>query len=180
MAQFPIISLHFTRIAGVLLALLVNTPSHANDARPEDVAAVNACLKRVKEKADVPVPGAHGHAAQIGPRKKEDCIGVVTDPCLEKDENSSTMAMVQCSDREFAVWDDRLNAAYKKVMADAEADVAEGFRKVQRAWIVYRDATCAQPYLVHKGTMAQPMGAHCMMTLTAHQTLWLETWLEEQ
>ena len=39
-----------------------------------------------------------------------------------------------------------------------EKDALENLRKVQRAWIAWRDATCKQPYLVFQGTMAGPDG----------------------
>ena len=89
----------------------------------------------------------------------------------------STAVMVDCHGREEAAWDTRLNAAYKKALASGDgADVADGFRKVQRAWIAFRDASCAQPAIVFKGTMAAPVAAYCRMDMTARQALWLERW----
>ena len=85
--------------------------------------------------------------------------------------------MVTCYEREAAVWDGRLNAAYKKVLASGDGeDVAEGYRKIQRAWIAFRDASCAQPAIVFKGTMANPMNGYCLMNMTARQAIWLEGW----
>lgn len=85
--------------------------------------------------------------------------------------------MLDCYGREANAWDARLNAAYKKDLKSGDGeDVVEGFRKVQRAWIAFRDAACAQPAIVFKGTMAAPMEAYCRMDMTARQALWLERW----
>ena len=88
--------------------------------------------------------------------------------------------MVDCYGREGDAWDARLNAAYKRALRNGGGeDVAEGFRKVQRAWIAFREASCAQPAVVFKGTMAAPMAAYCRMDMTAHQAIWLEKWLQQ-
>ena len=128
-------------------------------------------------------PGQPGHKASLdaardaAPRRAESCIGIVSAPCLQEEGHQSTAAMVDCYGREGIAWDDRLNAAYKKALKSGDGgDVAEGFRNVQRTWIAFRDAACAQPWTVYKGTMANPMGAQCRMDLTARQAIWLEQW----
>jgi uncharacterized protein YecT (DUF1311 family) len=116
-------------------------------------------------------------AAEAASRERESCIGVVATACIQAEGNASTRAMVTCYEREAAVWDGRLNAAFKKVLASGDGDdVAEGYRKVQRAWIAFRDASCAQPAIVFKGTVANPMRGYCMMNMTARQAIWLEGW----
>lgn len=184
---------YMARFAGLLLTIaVIGSAAYAEDARPEDTAAVNACLKLVKTNQGARVPGAPDEqdekpgaagslaaAAEAAPRNAESCIGVVANACQQKGD-TSTAGMIECQAREAAVWDVRLNAAYKKALAGAEPDVAEGYRKVQRAWIAYRDASCAQPRVVYKGTMAGPMSAYCVMEMTARQSLWLERWDAEQ
>jgi uncharacterized protein YecT (DUF1311 family) len=87
--------------------------------------------------------------------------------------------MSQCYGREADAWDARLNAAYKAALANGDGqDVADGLRKTQRNWIAFRDAACAQPAIVFKGTMAGPASAFCVMEMTARQTLWLEGWVQ--
>ena len=63
-----------------------------------------------------------------------------------------------CYGQEAAAWDKRLNIAYGKTSSGMEKDALENLRKVQRAWLAWRDDTCKQSYLVFQGTMAGPMG----------------------
>jgi uncharacterized protein YecT (DUF1311 family) len=157
-----------------------------------DGAALAACLDLVKKNAAARGPhdpdemtekaGPNGRlaAAQLAaPRRADSCIGVVSTACLQGEGNESTAAMLQCYGREATAWDARLNAAYKKGLANGDGhDVADGLRKTQRSWLAFRDAACAQPAIVFKGTMAGPIGAYCVMELTARQALWLEGWLQ--
>jgi uncharacterized protein YecT (DUF1311 family) len=157
-----------------------------------DRAALAACLALVKknEAARGPhgsdelteKPGPEGRLAaarSAAPRRADSCIGVVSTACIQGEGNESTATMVQCYGREADAWDGRLNAAYKTLMANGDGqDVADGLRKTQRNWIAFRDAACAQPAIVFKGTMAGPMTAWCVLELTARQALWLEGWLQ--
>jgi uncharacterized protein YecT (DUF1311 family) len=157
-----------------------------------DAAAVEACLDlaRKNQEARGPhdpdelteKPGPRGRlnaAREAAPERAESCIQVVAASCIQAAGNLSNATYNQCYGRETDVWDARLNTAYKKLLADADGeDVAEGFRKTQRAWIAYRDASCAQQWLVFKGTMANPLSAYCRMEKTARQALWLESWLK--
>jgi uncharacterized protein YecT (DUF1311 family) len=52
------------------------------------------------------------------------------------------MGMVACADREVLVWNGRLNATYEALLAKAKPELRDGFRKMQRAWIAFRDARC--------------------------------------
>jgi uncharacterized protein YecT (DUF1311 family) len=157
-----------------------------------DSAAVEACLSLAQKNQDArglhepdeltekagPV-GRLNAARDAAPTEAENCIQVVATACIQAAGNLSNATYNQCYGRETDVWDARLNAAYKKLLADADGeDVAEGFRKIQRAWIAYRDASCAQQWLVFKGTMANPLSGYCRMKKTARQALWLEGWLK--
>ncbi len=158
----------------------------------EDGAALQSCLALVKKNQDARGPhepeeltekaGAEGrlNAAREGaPLQAESCIGVVANACIQAEGNVSTAAMTGCYGREANVWDARLNAAYRKLLANGDGeDVADGFRKVQRTWVAFRDASCVQAGIVFKGTMAVPMDAYCRLSMTARQALWLEGWLQ--
>ncbi len=186
----------FPLVAGVLCAILggASGVEAADMVRPADRAAVEACLAQVKKNAPGRAPeGPSGTvdaspAARLRAAQEEaardplSCAGVVAKACLATPGNESTAAMVECHGREYAVWDARLNAAYQKALAAARAandkENEDGFRKVQRAWITYRDASCEMPHLVFKGTMAQPMRASCMLDMTARQAIWLENWAQ--
>ena len=170
------------------------TPCFTARAAPldADIAAVEACLGLARKNEEARGPhqpdeltekigpkGRPNAAREAAPTEEESCIRVVATACIQAEGNMSTAALTQCYGRETEVWDARLNAAYKKLLADADdKDAAEGFRKTQRAWIAFRDASCAQAWLVFKGTMATPMGAYCQMEKTARQAIWLEGWLK--
>ncbi len=157
-----------------------------------DSAAIQSCLALVQKNETA--RGTHepdeltgktgpegrlSAARDAAAREAESCIGVVSTACVQAEGNQSTAVMVDCYGREGDAWDARLNAAYKKALAGGEgADVAEGYRKTQRAWIAFRDAACAQAGIVFKGTMAASMGARCRMDMTARQAIWLEGWAQ--
>jgi uncharacterized protein YecT (DUF1311 family) len=183
------------------LALLLAAPAAvgaAPGAQPADKtaaadgAALAACLDLVRkneaargvhdpdEMTEKTGPdGRLAAARSAAPRRAESCVGVVSTACIQGEGNESTAVMLQCYGREAAAWDVRLNAAYKKVLTNGDGqDVADGLRKTQRSWVAFRDAACAQPGIVFKGTAAGPMSAYCVMELTARQALWLEGWLQ--
>lgn len=94
--------------------------------------------------------------------------------------------MINCIGREWEVWDARLNASYRERMApqvgpatNALTDELEAkqLRKIQTAWIPWRDAMCEVLYSegipIH-GSLGRVDGAHCNMALTARQALWME------
>ncbi len=171
-----------------------------------DAAVVQACLdvaeaRRVAadaaETANAASPGApekdkkagpEGHldaAARMAGYAAESCIGVLSDPCMETAEAASTNGMMDCYVRESEVWDARLNASYREQMAPqtgptnpvTDAMEAKQLRKIQAAWIPWRDATCE---VLHSdgipiyGSLAKVDGAYCVMVLTARQALWME------
>ncbi|MGJ0508242.1 MAG: lysozyme inhibitor LprI family protein [Methylocystis sp.] len=174
-------------LVACLAACLVALPARAGEppAKP-DVAAVEACLARVKdnekkagvEKDETPGPAGRLAAAALrAPLEPANCIGVVAIACEQRD-GTSDGARSQCARREAAVWDQRLNAAYRKALDGMEKDGADNLRKTQRAWIAFRDARCVQAWATDHGSMAAPIQAWCEMELTARQALWMETWTE--
>jgi uncharacterized protein YecT (DUF1311 family) len=172
-----------------LLALALCAPARAEEAPKEDVAAVKACTDLAAEKAKKAAPDKDELEEKVGPEGRlraasehaghaaESCIGVLAVACVHKEGNMSNGVLNQCYDREAAVWDKRLNAAYRAALAKMEKDAADNLRKTQRAWIAWRDASCRQPSLTFKGSMAGPMEAWCGMNLTARQAIWMEDWL---
>ena len=111
---------------------------------------------------------------------RESCIGVLAAACLQKEgETAGDGQYSDCYEREAQVWDERLNAAYRDAQGRMEKDAGKNVQKVQRAWIAWRDASCAQPWITFQGSMAAPMQADCMLDLTARQAIWMEGWAEE-
>ncbi len=175
------------RVAYCLAALLAALSARAAEAPAKaDVAAVEACLSLVRsneKKAGVTpdeTPGPAGRLAaqaRSAPLDSTSCIGVLATACVAK-EGESDGARSQCSSREAAVWDQRLNAAYRKALGAMEKEGAENLRKTQRAWIAYRDARCRQAWETYHGSMAGPIQAWCEMEQTARQALWMDSWTE--
>jgi uncharacterized protein YecT (DUF1311 family) len=107
-------------------------------------------------------------------QKVERCIGVIADACLEKSEDPSTYGMVNCSTREYDVWEDRLNRTYKKLMSTLEGKPKIRLRDIERAWIAYRDKKCDFYQREEDGTSIIPVNAYCIMEETGRQSLFLD------
>ena len=156
------------------------------EAENEKAGTVAPDVKKGDQKTS---PEAYLEAvAQSKPKfASENCIGIVSDACLETD-TGGTIGMMACYGRESEVWDARLNASYR-VQTDAsskkvddltkardEAEVKH-LREVQTAWIPWRDATCEVVYANGAplyGEDAKVEGVYCNMVLTARQALSLE------
>ena len=155
-------------------------------ATPDDRAAVEACLKLVRENAEkeaqkpvgAEAPGSAGRlagAAEQAATQFESCVGAVTVPCQQEPGGSSTMGMIQCNTREWAVWDERLNRAYDEALKDAPRKLATALRETQRAWLQWRERKCRLPAIDNEGgSIVGPLYTGCMLDATARQALWLE------
>jgi len=116
----------------------------------------------------------------------EACFGTSAERCMSDTTGGySTVATGGCLSAEAEFWDGRLNAAYQELRAqdqrqDAEAldhapAQAEALRDVQRAWVDFRDATCAYEASQWGGGTGQgPAYAGCILRMTAAQTLYLQ------
>lgn len=145
--------------AAVLVAMLAFIPPAAAD----DVATINACLKTE-------------HDAN---RSGRDCIGRISDHCLQLPGNESTTSMVQCVDTEADVWDGLLNGDYQRLLGALGDKAADSVRQAERAWIAARDADCRVPYDIYEGgSMARLDSANCVLDHTAERVLQLRTWHE--
>jgi uncharacterized protein YecT (DUF1311 family) len=85
--------------------------------------------------------------------------------------HGSTVDIEQCVGRLTKTWDERLNAAYSKLVRDNPQ--AEALRAAQRTWIQFRDANCHY-YGSGEGTIRRLQFAECMRSMTAHRALELE------
>ena len=154
---------------------------------PDDPNAVSPGEKEKEKKTG---PESHLEAAALlAGYAAESCIGVVSDPCMGTEEASSTNGMMNCYGRENEVWDTRLNTSYRERMApqtgptNAVTDEVEArqLRKIQAAWITFRNATCEVLYsdgIPIYGSLGRVDGVYCIMVLTARQALWMEGLLE--
>lgn len=154
------------RSAAALALLIVLgaglSPAAAQQQKPSgrDFALIQNCLKSK-------------------PQAQDSCIGVVADPCLERDETKSTADKNACIDRELAVWDDMLNATYRRLRDKLDEQQKTKLREMQRAWIASKEKTCAFYWDYYQGTMASPMGSYCVNKETARRALFLGAFLED-
>ena len=118
------------------------------------------------------------------------CIGQAADACMDATYGGySNQGMIACLGAELDWWDADLNAAYhdlhaRQSLRDAgwsDADTpwmpprpsgADTLRDMQRAWIAFRDASCAYEALDWwGGTGAQLIEVTCLLQMTAEQAL---------
>ncbi|HEX5779913.1 MAG TPA: lysozyme inhibitor LprI family protein [Xanthobacteraceae bacterium] len=148
-----------------LIALTLAGEARAgDDATAEDRAAIQRCLD---EKA------AAGE-------ERETCVGVIADACLDKSEDPSTYGMANCSKREYLVWDERLNATYRQMMAELAPDQRRELRNLQRVWIDLSDKKCGFYRVMQpQGSIIIPIASYCAMRETGRQAVFLEMMHEE-
>jgi uncharacterized protein YecT (DUF1311 family) len=160
-------------LVAAVAAGISGTPAVAQDrVTAKDWALLNACLS----------------AAQTSKRGPDSCIGSVQGPCIKEPGGATTVGMKDCGGREITLWDERLNAAYRKVLSGQlgtqEAVRGGGSRKLtgadilrdaQRSWISFRDKKCDAASLpMEGGTGAGLLSVDCYLQETARQALWLE------
>ena len=157
----------------MILAALAVWPQIATAQEGDyDPAATQSCLAAAK--------GLDGQRA---------CVGVSAEACADAATGGfSTRSMTGCMASEYGFFDEMLNVEYAKVRelaADLDKqdngtsfdDVSMGDRLVQmqRAWIVYRDATCAyERRQFDGGTIGELIHVDCLATLTAEQAFRLQ------
>ena len=151
------------RFAGLGFAVLFTAlvaggalPAGARDLKQvaKDTADIEDCLKSK-------------------PDAQESCIGIVSNPCLDRDSTKSTADQNACIDREFAVWDDILNETYRRLRDKLDDAQKTKLRDMQRAWVASKEKTCAFYWDYYQGTMASPMAAACVNKETARRALFL-------
>ncbi|MEO1038272.1 MAG: lysozyme inhibitor LprI family protein [Pseudomonadota bacterium] len=151
---------------GLLSSLAVQNVEQEID--PADRAIVGACVAAARARAE----------------DASACVGRVASPCMERPGGDTTVGMVTCAGREHAIWDERLNAAYRALRQALDHEYAQNRREAlliaQRAWIRYRDAECSQQALQFEGgTLASVISTSCYLEMTAERALELEAQLED-
>lgn len=143
---------------------LFGGPALAQDKpAAKDVAAIEKCVK-----------------AKSGRNWRwESCIGVISEPCSKNEGSMTSRQVIDCYDRELAVWDDMLNKSYQALLKALDADQQAKLREMQRAWMASRDKSCEFLYDYFQGTMANPMIAACKSRATGRQALYLRGFAED-
>jgi len=169
---------------GLLLAVL--SPAMAEQkVRASDKAALAECLKYVGDFAgdvpgvnDKPTPAVHiDNAIKLTGHEPASCINYVTELCsFESEDGQSQLGLIDCADREVQVWEDRLNTTYATLLAKAAPKAREGYRKMQRAWIAYREARCGAEGAAETVNTDRQSNiiVSCMLDATARQALVLD------
>ncbi|MFN3623345.1 MAG: lysozyme inhibitor LprI family protein [Hyphomicrobium sp.] len=138
-----------------------------------------ACCTLPASAGDGEIIAACVQAELDASRPPLNCVGRVSDPCLELPEGQSTVGMVECIGKETKVWDDMLNAEYGRLLEVLSSKAADAVRSAQRNWITLRDSDCKIPYEIFEGgTMAQPIAADCVRSHTADRALQVRAWRE--
>jgi uncharacterized protein YecT (DUF1311 family) len=114
-------------------------------------------------------------------------------PALAQDYDCTTTEIQQemnaCAEEDWLAADEYLNEAYMvamEAMKDIDADLpkaeqgaALNLRNGQRAWITYRDATCAaEGYAMHGGSAEPLLIFGCYARLTAVRSEELQNMVE--
>jgi uncharacterized protein YecT (DUF1311 family) len=146
----------------------------------EDRAAIDACLQQEK---DAP----------------ERCIGIVYKPCTDAPEGSSTAGMGDCASREKAVWDEKVDASFKQLLAgtlgqtaaepwnrppenkrDTKVPGTDILNDMQRTWRSWRAKKCdALSMQAEGGSLSRVLYGSCIYEETARHALWLAALVED-
>ncbi|WP_207099624.1 lysozyme inhibitor LprI family protein [Paracoccus shandongensis] len=165
----------------LLVLAVMATPAFGQEPEwpPFDGGLIDACLENASRQAK-----PDGTPDYLG------CVGAASGPCIDSPEGYSTAAMSWCLGEELAVWDEKLNDSYAKVMTAAKAADTEMaslgsaaarqeplLRQMQRDWIAFRNSACSyEGSRWGGGTGAGPAGVECSLHLTAQQYLRLRAW----
>lgn len=91
----------------------------------------------------------------------------------EKCNQSTTVSIVDCVNKQAKKWDTRLNKSYKALMERSDAAQQAPLKSAQRQWIQYRDANC-QFYALGDGSISQINAAECLRAMTQARTCEIE------
>ncbi|HZZ36273.1 MAG TPA: lysozyme inhibitor LprI family protein [Caulobacteraceae bacterium] len=99
--------------------------------------------------------------------------------CLDSPEGQSTAGMIGCIGAELEVQDARLNAQYRKAMADLNPRQKARLQAAERAWLAYRDAECLSYTDEDWGSLSRINANHCVLQMTVERLIALENYPPE-
>jgi uncharacterized protein YecT (DUF1311 family) len=152
-------------LLGLLSAVMLMPPvaGHAQSGRKptaQETAAVRACAAKYED--DVEAAEQH-------------CIfDLVATPCANAPAGAANLDAADCYRIEQAIWDDLLNENYKSLQDQLDDGQKAKLRAMQRAWIGYRDTTCAFYMDKAQGSIAIPMESACAARETGRRALLLK------
>ncbi len=136
-----------------LFALALAAPSPA--AAETLVERIDACVAEL---------GAYGDHV-------EQCLGLHAQPCMEEEENFTTVGMVGCMATEAEAWETIMAREVRRLLPRLDEEQKAALQEAQAAWSAFRDADCAFPQVLVRGTLAQPWSADCVMQHTARRAM---------
>ncbi|TAJ73157.1 MAG: DUF1311 domain-containing protein [Phenylobacterium sp.] len=89
-------------------------------------------------------------------------------------DGPTQLEMNQQADARFKIADRELNAAYRKLVAQASAGGRERLRQAQRAWIAFRDLDCAARAGSRGGSFHPAAVSLCLEAVTDDRTRTLQ------
>ena len=87
-------------------------------------------------------------------------------PCAD----STTYGIARCLEKQWHVWDKRLNTEYSAALKRVSPQARPWLRQAQQLWVKYRNANC-QMYASHEGTVAQLWSVGCPLDMTKKRAL---------
>ena len=96
---------------------------------------------------------------------------------LECGTLQTTVDIVECLSDLHDIWDGRLNSGYREAMEFLPASRRAGLQEAQRAWIAFRDADCAFPDVLIRGSLARIYGPSCLSDHTMRRVVDLRGYL---
>ena len=144
------------------IMILAAQASQAQTRKPtaKEVSAVRACAAKNTDDAF---------------EAERRCVfTLVATPCTDTKAGESNLGMADCYRVEQAIWDDLLNENFKALRDDLDDGQKGKLRDMQRAWIAYRDSTCAFYADKIQGSVAIPLVAECSARETARRALLLK------
>jgi uncharacterized protein YecT (DUF1311 family) len=85
-------------------------------------------------------------------------------------------AQQDCADAELTYQDDRLNRAYKALLADLDDLDKRAATQAQRAWLAFRDKDCGARAGRFGSNAGPATESSCLMKSTAYRAQQLEDW----
>ncbi|UWQ97077.1 lysozyme inhibitor LprI family protein [Rhodobacteraceae bacterium M385] len=111
-------------------------------------------------------------------------MGPLSDPVMAQEwdcdaiDSLPQQGINHCLGEQHGFWDSLLNNAYQQVIAERHGEEEERLRVAQRAWIIYRDATCEMEAAALGGGSGEAMlRLGCLARLTERRARDLETYL---
>jgi uncharacterized protein YecT (DUF1311 family) len=91
---------------------------------------------------------------------------------------TTQLAMNECAGKKLQESDQKLNAAYRALLAKVSKQGGEQLRKTQRAWLAWRDAQCTFDTMgTHDGSVNPMVHTMCIDELTQQQAKRLDAQL---